>query len=812
MLRVAPINRAMGNVAPIWRSSVTCTLVRSDRSMLIPLEAATLRHILSTLLIVTGLLVIFPIQTFGDSRPNFEEIRSLHQVEKLAHHTPWNKSERAGDIVFFLFDDARQIRRYDLGQRRWLETLSFDEEPTYFTTNEEYLIVSFDRRTVRFDHDGGNEQHLRNTNYAPRAMFAAGAHLYIMDAWDVISIEIDTGDLVDVGDNVSIGREVAAARGRGLAFSRGSGSPSDIQALEFFPDGTIGIYWDSPYHGTYPGATHLWVFPNERWVVDDAGIVYSTADLTYTATFDGRLTDVTFFGNIPIVLRNDRLISYSNSFLRTGEIVVDETLLEIEVSGSDVVGFMEAGSEIETVVYPIDSFAPSVIETAVDPRGLVIEPDDYEIDGRSTIYLLDSKFHNVYRYSVTQRDYLETIVLRDTSSFIAYSETADALFVGYTWGEISRIQFQPDGTPGTETFFALVPGHDQRNVGLYGLAVAGEYVFVSDSWSSWPSHHTFAPDGSVVSSVDLRPRALEFVWSDANRKIYCNAGSFVAPTGWSLVGDLSWVDIDQGGVVGDWQDSPYHTDARMWYPLRVRPDGDRVLTGDGRIFDALTLEQIAMLPNKVIDAAWIEGSLTSIHSLDEASELQSWDQDYDLVTNRALEGEAMLLAAASGELVAGVLWKGKPVFSVWSPELVGGGLSVRITDQSDLVRSGDRLTFTIEVDNLGSIRETGVLVTAELPEILRCGHWLCDATDGSSCGAREGSGSLADAATILPGGRITYLLKTHAGIGITGLARVTATAESRTGPPIHDTDLTQIETGPPSPVETLPCDQTGWIW
>src|SRR4030095_13260613 len=102
---------------------------------------------------------------------------------------------------------------------------------------------------------------------------------------------------------------VSFSAARGKFFGRTSNvSPSDVVMLSLKPDGTFGAQSDSPYHGDYPNATRTFLFPGDARVVDDAGIIYSTGDLSYLGSLAGAFDDVDFNGDAPILLRANKTL------------------------------------------------------------------------------------------------------------------------------------------------------------------------------------------------------------------------------------------------------------------------------------------------------------------------------------------------------------------------------------------------------------------------------------------------------------------------------------------------------------------------
>jgi hypothetical protein len=244
----------------------------------------------------------------------------------------------------------------------------------------------------------------------------------------------------------------------------------------------------------------------------------------------------------------------------------------------------------------------------VDPTGLAYVPDKFIHGEDGILYFLSVSHLSVFRWSIADGKYLDSIPLAQGPDYMAYSAVNDRLYLAYESGSITELELDP---PFTETPFATSP---QRPL---GLSCAGEYVFLCDPSGSWESHYTYGPTGLLISAVDWNYPSREFVWSPVNRKMYFFRDG-TSPN------DLLWEDIDINGVIGTKKDSPYHSSTGITMPIRVAPDGSRVVLGSGRIYDAITLELLHELSNSVVDAAWWNGDLFTLRSVSNVIQLQRW--------------------------------------------------------------------------------------------------------------------------------------------------------------------------------------------
>jgi uncharacterized repeat protein (TIGR01451 family) len=127
-----------------------------------------------------------------------------------------------------------------------------------------------------------------------------------------------------------------------------------------------------------------------------------------------------------------------------------------------------------------------------------------------------------------------------------------------------------------------------------------------------------------------------------------------------------------------------------------------------------------------------------------------------------------------------------------------GDLSVSLSDGQSIAQPGDTLTYTLTIVNSGPSTMAGVSVTNTLPLGLTNVAWECSASAGSTCPA-SGSGPLAVAITLAPGGTATFTITAKVMTG--GTINHTATVAAAAGsfdPNLSNNsaiDITQITGG-----------------
>ncbi|MCG6964048.1 MAG: hypothetical protein LJE95_12350 [Acidobacteria bacterium] len=704
---------------------------------------------------------------------------AIAQTEATTPSTPWLVKHEVGNIVYFVFQDPPRIERFDLVSESWKEAVQLDDTPTAFTADDQSLYVSFGRRTSRFDLDGLNEVHLHNTNYDADWLFVIGSAVGIYDDHELLSVDSETGDLLDSQSYYDRLRGFDPAPGLGWVFAMAS----DIVTFQVSNDGQMGPIVKSPSSGDYADATRCYVFPNEARVADNAGIVYATSDLTYAGSLAGPVDDMAFYGDLPIVLRNGNVFSYSTTLLRTGRYTPAVPALGIAVSGETVFAFAPGtSSQPEVEAFPVDSLTPQTPGAPADPVGEQFNPDAVLSGPDGDILLLDAGTLTVHRWSRAANRYEASIPLLAVPSYVAYSDINRALYVAYASGEITRIQFSELGQPGVEQPFVNQPAEPR------GLATAGEYLFVCDRSGAWATHFTYSPDGALISQVDWNYYSREYTWSEANRRMYFFRDA-MSPN------DLLFEEILADGTLGTEDDSPYHGELQAVLPIRVSSDGALVLLGSGRIYDGGSLEQVNTLSNNISDAVWQGNALVTMRPLNAATQLQEWDAvaNYSVEATKALAGEPVrLLYDSLDGMVAVTLRDGKPSFTRWNLDLTGKGLAVAWTDGTESAPAGGSIQYKLSIENISEETLSGVWTLTQLDSHLENASWSCAGNNGATCTAR-GTGDVDDSASLPPHGVVNYTVDATINRATTELLNSRVEVRKPSGRTWVDADLTQVD-------------------
>ncbi len=152
-----------------------------------------------------------------------------------------------------------------------------------------------------------------------------------------------------------------------------------------------------------------------------------------------------------------------------------------------------------------------------------------------------------------------------------------------------------------------------------GLATAGEFIFASDASGAWDTHYLFNPAGTLTDSTDWNYYSRVWEWDPVKRRMYFFRDD-TSPN------DLHYETIDAAGKITGEGETPYHGDFTVTPPIRVSPDGSRVVIGSGVVFETTGLTRLVTLPNTFTDALWRTGELLTIRASGTTqTQLQRWD-------------------------------------------------------------------------------------------------------------------------------------------------------------------------------------------
>jgi hypothetical protein len=279
------------------------------------------------------------------------------------------------------------------------------------------------------------------------------------------------------------------------------------------------------------------------------------------------------------------------------------------------------------------------------------EPARIEMDEDGIIYLLSPEQDRIFRWSIDAAYHLNPLFVGDDPRHLAYSPRHERLYVGYASGAITQLDAR-DPAAGERPFATTAEP-------IGGLASVGDFVLAQDNSGAWESHYIFDRDGHRTDWQEWNHYSRVYEWSDANERVY-----FFRDT--SSPNDLMWEEVDQAtGTITAEGETPYHGKYAILPPIRVSPDGARVLLGSGDVYDARSLEYLDSLPDRLVDAAWLaNGGLITIRAAaDGRTVIEQWSAGLVLYDREAIDGRPIRVVVRGDDVVVITSRSEQPAFT-----------------------------------------------------------------------------------------------------------------------------------------------------
>lgn len=645
-------------------------------------------------------------------------------------------SIRGGDVYYFAFKSPDRIERYDLQSRSWLAPVPLQAPATGIWVDDAGIFVAEGRSIARFGLDGGGRTPMANSEYSISSLFTLGDILAFQVSGTFFTLDKLTGaplaTFVNGSPTNPSGSGFSVSTEQRKAYYRPSSQGfGEISSVEIGVDGKLIRGAGGGYRSDYQAGTRTFLFPDGNRVADNSGTTYHSATLTYSGNLGGPFTDLTFHGaNVPIVLRDNKLLSYGNTLLETGSFSLDAIGLRVAVDGTDAVVFSVDGAAVNGLrvqAVPLSDITPLVPGPAVNPRGLAFTPDDVLVDKDGT-FLLFSKLHkSLFRWAPSQFGYLSTLPLVGEPAFVGYSKENHHAYFAYD-NQVVRDMDLAAANP-VEIPLVNLPTKPR------GFTLAGEFPYVADGTRLM----TFSKTGAPITP-DYQPNSSAYyhygnqnTWDPVNRRVYHFRDS-TSPN------DLHHDTISPAGLITGSAETPYHAGFSVLKPIRVRPDGSKVVIGSGVVFNASDLTKAASLANGFTDATWFNGQLVSARLNNGVTQIQTWIEPQYVAgaTVREVAGTPLrLLALDSTRLVLISLIAGEPQFTILNAQLQPVFVSqtkptppssLTVTNRTDssvslswLDLSGNEDGFRVEYRTLGGEWTTGASAGANATTVTVAG-------------------------------------------------------------------------------------------
>lgn len=530
----------------------------------------------------------------------------------------WEQKVVAGDIVYILFDSTPRIERYDLTTETWLSAIALTGTPTMMWVDDTYIFVAYDNEEVRrYDLDGTNENSFYTAPDNVYSIFSLDdkvyVHYYKIGSGVFVSFDRTTLTQVattDVGYGNGVYGVVLAVNSKKVF---GVAAFEDMVSFEVNSNGTIGTRTaldnEMAVTSTYP----IWLSPDEQFVFGSFGAIHQTSDVTYAGALPCLIEDMEFYGNDAVVYREQigsyysygpMLIRYDGAtHLETGRLALDSRVQYIVVKDDTVYTFSQVYPDpIQVNKVSIADLQPVAPVVAVTPDELAYSPDQVIVGGDDIVYLLSKADRCVFRWSLSSREYLDTIPLTGAPEYIAHSTAHDRLYTAYeeplSFGKIKAVDL------GTQPFVEEEWFNLQAEP--KALIASGSFLLFIRGLEEY---------GTLDADANYLDRAVDGWFTESPiTTAYCESANRLYWITNTSPSDLEFVALDDTGTfTGPSYSSPYHDSSHWQLPLRVSPDGSRVLMGTGRFYDGTGLTTLNELGNEITDAVWHNGALYTLH-------------------------------------------------------------------------------------------------------------------------------------------------------------------------------------------------------
>lgn len=528
---------------------------------------------------------------------------------------PWIDMDQDNGVVYFLFSSPARVERFDLSSGNFLASASLSGTPSAMAVDASGLYISFGQAVQRFNLNGTGGVHRLNSPATVQSLTLIDNFLIVQYNGDSFtSANKTTGAIIDSDSFFyeMVGLSVNTTLRR--IFGRSAGvSPADIVQLDVNIDGTFGLQDDSVYHGDHDFASKTFTDASSTFVLDDSGTAYNSSDLLLAGSIAESIEHAVFIPGGFVVVRGDHYVAYDTNLLETGQYTPASNPAALAIDGTTVYGFrsITPSPGVAATSDDLTNFAPAAAPTPISGTGLNYSATAIESDGAGLIYLLASDEQMIFVWSSSVQGYVDTIPLRDSPQYMAYSQANNTIYLGYDTGKMTKVDLSAayDEVP-----FANNPGN------IIAIEAVDGFVFTS-AQSTQDSNHYFRnydATGALVDETDSGAEySLEYVWDVNERRMYYLQDG-------SSPNDLNYMIINVNGTFGINGDSPYHGDFPFTHPIRVAPDGQTLVIGTGRIFD-VNLDNTNFLSEDILDGLWFNGDLHTMHLEDtDSSRVQRW--------------------------------------------------------------------------------------------------------------------------------------------------------------------------------------------
>jgi len=572
---------------------------------------------------------------------------------------PWNQKVHFGGVHYFLFSLSSEIVLYDITAGHFLSNIVLPTTrgtPTAIGVgNSRNIYVAYGLNVYRYNLQGSDETEIEVEATESVVDFQFdGDFVFINAGRTIITLDANTGSLVGQfssesalvqGTSISSKHKRIFGRTKEERTSGRFNHRSELVYKEFNDQGSFvdEIVTTPTEKADFSTAAKTWMFPDQTRVLDDKGFVFSatSGDLVYSIACP-EILDLTWLDNGEMIaLHEDGLLTFVSKELVAVEVskIAFAPLNIATVNGTLYTFAPDEASPNGIRVTPYNLELPAVSSTEqklINATELAFNPEFPFIANDGLLYMLSKGHSSIFIMSPIDLIYIGSIPLAEIPAFVAYSDVNNEIYTYREGGSLCKIALDSDDDR-SEIEIA------QLSSTPLGLAAAGEVIFVVEQAGAYATHSIFSNNGTLLSSVGNNHVDKEYVWSQANEKMFFFRQA--DPT------DLMTEHIYANGTIGHRYDSFLNNNSGFEYPIRVDPRGHHAFLGSGIIHSARDLHRLDVsLTNSVDDIAFTDNTVRTIHRAgDNLTKLQQWNgTTFELMKEVHLAGHAHSILAIDG--------------------------------------------------------------------------------------------------------------------------------------------------------------------
>lgn len=528
--------------------------------------------------------------------------------------------QQENDIVYFLFAAPNKIVRYDLSSNKFINKISLDNIPTAFHVNKSAIYISYGAELFKHKLDGFTDTKIYQADEDIINITAIGASIYLLkDNSRAETISATNFLSTDNGYHYQDSRytsKIASPLNQAI-YTLGSSSKPYKTLISYA--GKIGTITSSRFSHSEIQSNKIYLHPDEDRVYTDAGLIYSTEDLSFKGSLTGSFTDMAFLDKQPVIIRNHTLYLLTDTDRDNTEFSLDHTPSHVAAKGQIITTFVTTDSIATAHKTNIDQLSEPTVAIPEDPNFASYHAELITTDNNNIVYLVDKKNKAIHRRMAAESEYTSSWGLVDSPNYISYSDSHKRLYLGYRSGKITY--FDASLTTGAvETHLISLPSE------ILGLTAAGDYLYVNDRQDdSSTKSYSINKLGQVID-ISSSNATQNYVWNPLNDTIYHLDARYLR---WRALSS-STGEIDSR----NYSKQKTNNTSNYKHPFLISPNGQVLLTGSGEIIGAENKTLLNSLDNAIEDATWINGNLVTIKEGGE--KLQIWQEDYLLITEHPL--------------------------------------------------------------------------------------------------------------------------------------------------------------------------------